>query len=205
MRLKYIDIDSVSLLGKNPKRHDLENLIVSLERYGFRDAPILDKTLNAIAAGNGRITALREMRVRNMKPPLGIIEKDGKWLAPFQVGQNSKSTAEGISFAIDHNNLTVLGGSFTPAEIARIWTPDYIELLVELLSRHGELVSVTGDDLDILLNYSGLIPDGMGAEKIPDEMERVKVVITGMGNLPEVARILRQLCDAHPEWEAKII
>jgi hypothetical protein len=53
LEIRYVPIAEAVPWDRNPKRDDIGSLVQSIQRYGFRDAPIFDSTLGAIAAGNG--------------------------------------------------------------------------------------------------------------------------------------------------------
>ena len=75
---KYVRVRDAVRWESNPKRHDEPGLIDSINKYGFRDAPIWDATLGAIAGGNGRTHALLTMFDRGEDVPRGILlDKNG--------------------------------------------------------------------------------------------------------------------------------
>jgi hypothetical protein len=152
LEIRYIPLSLATLWDKNSKLHDIGSLIQSIERYGFRDAPIFDETLDCIVAGNGRITALSMMKAAGKPSPDGIFEQDGEWMVPVQFGINASSPTEGEAFAIDHNNLTMMGGNLTPSDIAQAWdVTKYTKELEELAEQGALPVSVDGADLDVLI------------------------------------------------------
>ncbi len=171
IEIKYMSTREIRRWDKNPKKHDLEALIRSIKKYGYRDAVIFDSTLNAVVAGNGRAEALERMRTRGEAVPRGIRAEGNDWLMPVQVGIDAASVAEAIAFAVDHNNLTILGGDFTNIDMAELWDPKaYIELLEQ---NQGVLpVSVTSADLPQLRAHYEPPPkeNGNGAgEESPSE------------------------------------
>lgn len=87
LTIVYLPIDQVALWDKNPKRHDVDGLKASILRHGFRDAPIFDATLNALAAGNGRTRVARMLRDEGNPAPRGVrLDEHGGWLVPVQCG-----------------------------------------------------------------------------------------------------------------------
>ena len=54
LHIRYVGVDTARKWERNPKQHDLDGIVLSILKHGFRDAPIYDETLNAISAGNGR-------------------------------------------------------------------------------------------------------------------------------------------------------
>ncbi len=92
LRIEYVPLAEVARWDRNPKKHDLAGLKDLIRRHGFRDAPIFDKTLGAIVAGNGRATALEQMCADGEAPPEGIrIHPKKGWLMPVQLGLDAKT------------------------------------------------------------------------------------------------------------------
>lgn len=209
LAIRYVPIDEVVLWGKNPKLHDLGGIKASIRRHGFRDASIYDATLGALAAGNGRAQALAQMREAGEPPPRGVaVDGGGRWCMPVQFGMDSESVAAAESFAVDHNNLTLLGGDLNVYEVARIWDEDaYKQLLQELALANQLPESVPMDDLDALL--AGLaIPERDKAPKDGadpgDPKVLVKVFVRNGLAAPDVAEAIKDLLAEHPEWEASV-
>lgn len=164
LHIRYVPVDVSKKWDRNPKRHDLDAIVASIIRHGFRDAPIYDSTLNAIAAGNGRTTAVAfirdnpdEVRVicelNNIEwtgnPPAGIaVDSEGVWYLPMQFGVDADSIAAAEAFAVAHNNLTMTGGDFSFLDIASMWDKSaYADLLADL-EKVGEMpVGITESDL----------------------------------------------------------
>ena len=74
LTLKLIKLDDAVALtwADNPKLHDSEEIIASLQKYGFQDPPKYDSALAAIIGGNGRIEALATMRDAGLEPVAGL-------------------------------------------------------------------------------------------------------------------------------------
>jgi hypothetical protein len=123
LRIEYVDVETVALWDVNPKRHDEAGLRRSIMRYGFRDAPIYDATLGALAAGNGRTKVAAAMFREGAEPPEYVIARGGRWMIPVQMGGDAANMDEAVAFAVDHNNLT-LGPGFSAIEVARLWDDD---------------------------------------------------------------------------------
>jgi hypothetical protein len=153
--------DALNLLWpQNPKKHDIGALCQALQKYGFQDLPKLDYQLTnragepgAIKSGNGRIEALSWLRRDGKDVPRGIaLDADGEWVIPIVVGVDGQNANEAKAYAIDANNLTMMGGDFTAYDFMRMWEQDnYLSISQELAENNALPVSVTGDDLDRLL------------------------------------------------------
>ena len=148
---------ATKFLQKNPKLHDIGAISTSICRYGFRDPLAIDATLNGgeggIAEGNGRLEALLCLHEQGEKPPAYIkLTESGDWVVPCVVGGDSDTEAEGLAYSIDHNSLTLAGGTFTPLDISRLYNPtEYTEVLEKLAQAQALPVAVDGDDLGLLL------------------------------------------------------
>ena len=156
LHIRYVKLDDAVLWDRNPKQHDLEAIVHSIWRHGFRDASIFDGSLGAIAAGNGRLQAVRRGYDEGRTPPLGIAtDSDGAWFVPIQFGIDAESRVAAESFGVDHNNLTI-SGTHHFEDMARMWDEtELADLLVELRNEEMMPVTVDSDDLDELLREMG--------------------------------------------------
>lgn len=154
LRLEYIPLSQARRWDANPKRHDLLALVRSIETHGFGDPPKLDATLGALVYGNGRTEALEQMRQAGKEPPRGILALDGgQWAVPVIFGVDAESEAAAVAFAIDHNNLTLLGGDLGFTELLQIWDePGLQAVLAETPDAGALLASFDSEDLDALLS-----------------------------------------------------
>lgn len=194
----------------NPKQHDDAALIRSIERYGFQEPPKFNATLpnesdgtGAFTSGNGRVTAVYTMYMRQMDRPDGIREDDdGVWLIPVNFG-NDLPEDMAAAYAVDANNLTVMGGDFTADDVARMWDRDGYERVLAGLKDAGEL-PVTVDEHDVAALFEKM--DGVGpmvestefeipdtefdvtvTVSRPDERDRIVELLEEHGYVPAVA------------------
>ncbi len=175
VEIKLHRLDEIVAWDRNPKEHDLGLIVASILRYGFRDAPIYDARLGAIAAGNGRLAALAIMRAEEgSKPPRGIAidPRDGMWLVPVQTGIDARSKAEAEAFGIDHNNLTVQGGANGVEATLRLWNQQGLAEILAEAAQAGELpLTLDGDDLDALLKDLSAPPFPAGLDRASSKAE----------------------------------
>ena len=161
LNLKYIPISQAELFDNNAKLHNLNQIIQSIARYGFKTACKWESTLNdgrgGIVAGNGRVEALREMERRGDDLPIGIAQDEtGEWCVPVLFGVEASSEAIARAYALDDNNLTLLGGDFAVADLMKLYDPGLLMSELEELARSGEIpVSIGETDLEELLNQLG--------------------------------------------------
>jgi hypothetical protein len=171
LELRYIPLAQARRWDDNPKRHDLDALVRSITTHGFGDPPKYDATLEALVYGNGRTEALERMRKAGKEPPRGIgVLDDGEWAVPVILGVDAKSSAAAVAFAIDHNNLTLLGGNLKIEDVLGIWDEEGLRQILEDAHDAGALLaSMDGDDLDSLLGGPSFDPVGEGDQPRLDE------------------------------------
>lgn len=152
-RLEYVNIDAIQQAELNPKRHNLDKVGSSIDKFGYVAPMIIDDRTERLVVGHGRLTALKALRETNHTPPEGIqVDEHGNWLAPVIRGWHSRSDADAAAYLIADNRHTELGG----------W--DH-HALAELINDIGDpnLVDITGWDLDEL---ASILDD---TEEMPDE------------------------------------
>lgn len=169
LTIEYLLLSELSekFLEGNAKLHDIGAISTSIRRYGFRDPLAIDAALNGgnggIAEGNGRLEALLWIHQQGEKPPAYIkLTEAGDWVVPCIIGGNSGSEAEGLAYSLDHNSLTMAGGTFTALDISGLYNPAEYLATLELLAQAEALpVTVDGDDLDLLVAMAEQ-PNDMG-------------------------------------------
>ena len=144
LSLKYIPISQAELFDNNAKLHNIDQIIQSIARYGFKSACKWESTLNdgrgGIVAGNGRVEALRVMEERGDDLPIGIAQDEtGEWCVPVLFGVEADSEAIARAYALDDNNLTLLGGDFAVADLMKLYDQELLMAELEELSRSGDL------------------------------------------------------------------
>lgn len=149
LELRYMPVRDAVLYENNAKKHDIGAIAESIQRHGFRNPPIFDWSLNnkngGIVAGNGRTEALRMMELQGAAVPRGIaVDAEGRWCIPIVFGCDADSEHAAIAYCIDDNNLTLAGGEYSPADMARMWNMEgYMATLIDL-SDH-KILPVTVD------------------------------------------------------------
>lgn len=184
-RLVWVRVqDALGLIWRdNPKRHDMQLLANSIERYGFQEPAKFDAKLHrvgqavddepsgAIKSGNGRMEAVAWLESQGKDLPRGLgVNEAGEWMLPLLVGTDAKSGAVAQAYAVDANNLTLAGGDFDGFDMARLWGPGYARLLEGL----DELpVSVDAEMLSLLAAGYDL-PDVEAPEDFPEYDEEIE-------------------------------
>jgi len=161
LELRYVPLSTVVLWERNPKLHDIQKIVSSIELHGFKNAPKFEPMLNdgvgGISAGNGRIEALAWLAAQQRPVPrgIGVVLNDSDeivdWAVPINFGVDAKSQAAAIAYAIDDNNMVMAGGAFTPWDYARNWAPSYMDLVKELAAQNEPVASMNEDEISALL------------------------------------------------------
>lgn len=103
----YVPLTDLTPSPGNPKRHEVERIIESIETHGFLDQGIVDERTGLVIGGHGRREALIEMQARGARLPDGLlIDNDGGWLVPVQRGWSSRDDLEAKAVIIKLNRLT---------------------------------------------------------------------------------------------------
>jgi|GEM_PF-2339868 len=175
LELRYVPLAQAKRWDENPKRHDLDALVRSIELHGFGDPPKYDATLGALVYGNGRSEALERMRREGKEPPRGILRLEGgEWAVPVIFGIDAQSHAAAVAFAIDHNNLTLLGGNLGLPDLFGIWDEAGLKRVLEEVPDAGPLLaSLSTDDLAALLKGPDFQPATEGQQSRLDEKKKV--------------------------------
>jgi len=153
LELRYIPLAQAKLWDQNPKIHDLDALQRSIELHGFGDPPKFDSALDGLVYGNGRSEVLIRMREAGAKPPRGVVElKDGEWGIPVIFGVDARSREAALAFALDHNQLTLMGGNLGFAELTALWDEAGLQTVLEQIPDASNLLaSLDSSQVEALL------------------------------------------------------
>ncbi len=111
----YIALEDLPDDVDNPKGHTIPEIMDSILRFGFTEAPLRDERTGLISAGHGRKRALLNLEAKGVPLPDGILAgPDGRWRVPVQRGWASKNDEEARAYLITSNRLTEIGGWITP-------------------------------------------------------------------------------------------
>jgi hypothetical protein len=173
LELRYIPLTQARRWDDNPKRHDVDALVRSIETHSFGDPPKYDAALDALVYGNGRTEALERMRSEGREPPRGIgVTEEGDWAVPVIFGVDAESRAAAVAFAIDHNNLTLLGGGLAVEDLLQIWDEEGLQRVLGEAPDAGELLaSLDLGDVDALLQGPDFQPAAAEDQSRLDEKE----------------------------------
>lgn len=205
-QLVFITVqDAYELLwAENPKLHDLGAVIESIQKYGFQELPKFDSTLGAIKAGNGRVEALRLME-QSASPtyelPRGLAQhtETNAWVMPLLIGTDAESHDLAMAYAIDSNNLTLMGGDFGPLDLLRLWdTQALTDLVIHMGKANVFAVSVDPADVEMLMRAGEFDPEdhwqGMPEFDQPENAPYHSVIVhfKTEADMEDFAKMIRQ-------------
>ena len=218
LHVRYVKVSDLVLWDKNPKKHDIDAIISSIKEYGFRDPPAWDYTLQALIEGNGRAESLYRMMNEGDDLPKGVAvdKQSGVWCVPILFGIDSDSLSQAERYAIDHNNLTMLGGDFNVFEISQMWDHDKYSKIMQSFLDEGDLpVSLDLDDARLFIDNFDLDFDSLDdATEESDNQEedivdgdhypQITIVIRNYNIVQEALESVQELLNINSEWDASI-
>lgn len=212
LEIRYVPLSAARRWERNPKLHNLDEIIAAIQKYGFQDPPAWDATLNngegGLKHGNGRTEALEVMFNRQMPVPDGIVEQDGEWHLPIVFGNDLPNENVAMAYALDHNNLTLLGGSLSPMQASKMYDQrDYAALSAELIRVKAHPVTVSPEDARALargilgreVTGEPAYQDGNVEEDAHEKLEKINTVRLTIGSIQWDVDIER-----FKEWNARL-
>ena len=167
LELRYIPLVQATKWDDNPKKHALDALVVSIETHGFGDPPKFDATLGALVYGNGRTEALERMRLAGKEPPRGVaVLEDGGWAVPVIFGVDAESRAAAVAFAIDHNNLGLMGGNIAFEDMLSMWDEEGLKKALDAVD--SDVLLASFDDAQLEELFQGPSFDPVPEDEQPD-------------------------------------
>lgn len=151
--LIYMPLEELAPATKNPKRHRLDLLRSSMDRFGFASPVLRDERTGRLVVGHGRVETLTQMRDAGQSPPDGVhLDAYGRWLVPVVRGWSSRSDAEADAYLLADNRHSELGG-WDSAGLA--------DVLTELAGSDFDLAELAGwvpSELEDLLAAADMQP-----------------------------------------------
>ena len=189
LELRYVPLATARRWEDNPKLHDIGALMRSIQLHGFGDPPKFDAKLEGLVYGNGRTEALERLRQEGMAPPRGIAAlEDDDWAVPIIFGVDAESRAAAVAFAIDHNNLGLLGGNLGFTDLIALWDEEGLQkVLADVPDAADLLASLDADDIAALLTGPDFNPADADDQSRLDEKrgDPVKCPECGASFVPE--------------------
>jgi hypothetical protein len=117
--VEYVRLNEVEPARANPKDHDVDGIVASLEHHGIGELMLIDERTGRLVAGHGRLEALdRAFAADPAAPPDGVdVDTDGYWLIPVIRGWRSDNDDQAAAYLAESNFLVELGG-WKPRETA---------------------------------------------------------------------------------------
>lgn len=110
-KLELMSLGRIKSALVNPKKHDVEQLCSSIQRFGFSDFPTINETTGRLVEGHGRIEALKMLKQRKEAPPTNIgVDARGQWLVPVVRGLSWANDDEAQAYLLTHNQSTMGSG-----------------------------------------------------------------------------------------------
>ena len=108
-KIIYTQLQQIVPNDKNPKEHDIEEIIRSFQRFGFTNPLIVDSNTNKLVAGHGRLQALIYLQNRQQQAPDGIkTDENDFWYVPT-IERAFLNENEAMAYIIADNKLTEIG------------------------------------------------------------------------------------------------
>lgn len=111
IHIQYMDVEKLKLFKENPKKHDLDEMGVSIgDRFGYVEPILMDENCGKVVSGHGRIETLLDMKKKEQKAPDRIKVKGKQWLVPVVRGISFKNENEARAYLVTANRLVEKGG-----------------------------------------------------------------------------------------------
>lgn len=170
--ITYMPLDELVPAARNPKKHRLDLLRSSMDRFGFAAPVLRDERTGRLVVGHGRAETLSQMRDAGQSPPDGVqLDTGGRWLVPVVRGWASRSDAEAEAYLLADNKHSELGG----------WDDAGLtSALTDLAGFDFDLAELTGwapSELEDLLNAA--------APAAPEPVAAVPATNAGFAETPE--------------------
>lgn len=170
IRVEYMPLSQRQPATRNPKLHALEDIKLSLRRFGFVIPGAINEATGRMVVGHGRGDALAEMKAAGEDPPKRIVEREGEWYIPVLRGISFASDEEAEAYLIADNKLTELGG-YDEALMA--------QMLTDLSKSLGEIafqgIGIDEKSIRKLLND---LPTGNAPDQSGQLNQTFQIVVT---------------------------
>src|SRR5260370_37552350 len=108
-RVKYLPLSGLKPATRNPKNHQVETVLASMERFGYVAPMILDERSERLVVGHGRLESLKRAKLAGQKPPDRIRVVEGEWLVPVLRGLAFADDRRAEADRLADNRTTRLG------------------------------------------------------------------------------------------------
>jgi DNA modification methylase len=137
MRVEYLPLSDLKPAIRNPKSHQVETVLASMERFGYVAPMILDERSRRLVAGHGRLESLKRAKRAGQKPPDRIRVEGDEWLVPVVRGVTFTDDREAEAYLLADNQTTILGG----------WNDDELKEIIASLGAEDALAGTGFEEL----------------------------------------------------------
>ncbi|HLE61636.1 MAG TPA: DNA methyltransferase [Pyrinomonadaceae bacterium] len=127
LRVEYLPLSSLKPAKRNPKRHQIDTVLASMDRFGYVAPMILNERTGRLVAGHGRLESLKKAKKEGNQPPERIQVADSEWLVPVVRGVAFADDREAEAYLLADNQTTILGG----------WNDDELKEIIASLGAEG--------------------------------------------------------------------
>jgi hypothetical protein len=112
MRIEYEPLGSVVKWPRNPKRHRIDIIDNSIDRFGYCQPLLVDEATGKLVAGHGRLETLAQKKAAGEDPPkrITVRKSDGEWMVPVIRGVAFANEREAEAYVLADNKATEEGG-----------------------------------------------------------------------------------------------
>jgi len=88
MDVRQIAVKDLHEWERNPRKHDVDRLVKSIEAFGFRAPLVVNETPNGyvVEAGHGRLKAAKKLGMKTL--PCVVVSDDERTAAAFSIADN---------------------------------------------------------------------------------------------------------------------
>src|SRR2546428_13544101 len=110
LRVEYLPLSGLKPATRNPKSHQVQTVLASMERFGYVAPMILDERSGRLVAGHGRLESLKRAKLAGQKPPDRIGIAGAEWLVPGVRGVAFAEDRQAQGSMLAGNQQTIFGG-----------------------------------------------------------------------------------------------
>lgn len=119
LKIEYRSLSSLKVAIRNPKRHQIDLVRQSMNRFGYVAPMIMDDRTGRLVAGHGRLESLLKAKKESKEPPFRVRVEGDDWYVPVIRGVNFKNDREAEAYLLADNQTTILG-AWDDAELKQI-------------------------------------------------------------------------------------
>lgn len=171
--VQWVRVRELVAADINPKRHDIEEMAVSIRRHGYVDHGVLDRRTGRLLGGHGRHDALDTMQTAGENPDDWAcaeshvhVDERGDWWVPSSI-TTTRDDAEARHLLLVLNTLGERAG-WDPGGLARLLDQVRLESdlagtgydaddVVAMLAGHEDPPLPPTDELDVPARYEVVI------------------------------------------------